>query len=87
MHQSTKLYVMQANYQTIDTKQNTQCITLCTAIETARKFLEQYYSPVVFKYVIFNKKSLVVVMDIGIILEKIKQVEIDIQTGQVLWHG
>ena len=78
---------MQANYQTRDTQQNTQCITLSTAIETARKFLEQYYSPVVFKYVTFNEKSLVVVMDIGVMLEKIKQVEVDIQTGQVLWYG
>ncbi|OLB91536.1 MAG: hypothetical protein AUH25_02385 [Thaumarchaeota archaeon 13_1_40CM_38_12] len=78
---------MRANYQTIDTQQNTQCIAVHTAIETARKFLEQYYSPVVFKYVIFNEKSLVIVMDIGIMLEKIKQVEIDIQTGRVLWYG
>jgi len=30
---------------------------------------------------------LVIVMDIGIMLEKIKQVEIDIQTGRVLWYG
>ena len=87
MHQCTKSYVMRVNYQTIDTKQNTQRITLHTAIETARKFLEQYYSPVVFKYVIFNEKSLVVIMDVGTMLEKIKQVEVDIQTGQVLWYG
>jgi len=78
---------MQVNYQTIETQQNTRCITMYTAIEAARKFLEQYYSPVVFKYVIFNEKSLVIVMDIGIMLEKIKQVEIDIQTGRVLWYG
>jgi len=78
---------MQANYQTIDTQQNTQCITVDIAIETARKFLEQYYSPVVFKYVICNEKSLIVFMDVGIMIEKIRQVEIDIQTGQVLWYS
>ena len=76
---------MQVNYQKIVTQQNTQCVTLYTAIETARKFLEQYYSPVVFKYAVFKETSLVVIMDIGIMVEKIKQVEIDIQTGQVIW--
>src|SRR5436309_342443 len=73
---------MRANYQTIDTQQNTQCIAVHTAIETARKFLEQYYSPVVFKYVIFNEKSLVIVMDIGIMLEKNKGARQAIDTAR-----
>ena len=74
---------MQANYQTIDTQQNTQCITAHTAIETARKFLEQYNSPVVFKSAYIEGKTWMVIMDVGLARERIIKVQIDSESGKI----
>ena len=47
------------------------------AIQIARKFLEQYNSPVVFKSAILKGHICEIVMDIGLTHEKIVQVKIN----------
>ncbi len=74
---------MRANYQTIDTQQNTQCITVHTAIETARKFLEQYNSPVIYKSAYLEGKTWIVTMDVGLVYERIIKVQIDSESGRI----
>ncbi len=51
------------------------------AIQIARKFLEQYNSPVVFKSAILNDTICKITMDIGLTHEKIVQVSVDTVTG------
>jgi len=53
------------------------------AIQVARKFLEQYNSPVVFKSAILNDTICKITMDIGLTHEKIVQVSVDIITGTI----
>lgn len=53
------------------------------AIQIARKFLEQYNSPVVFKSAILNDRTCEITMGIGLTHEKIVQVSVDIITGTI----
>ena len=55
-----------------------------SAIQIARKFLEQYNSPVVFKSAIINNSICSIIMDVGLTREKIVRVEVDITTGTIL---
>jgi hypothetical protein len=59
-------------------------IKIRNAIQIARKFLEQYNSPVVFKSASINNSVCSIVMDIGLIHEKIVKVEVDTTTGTIL---
>ena len=54
------------------------------AIQVARKFLEQYNSPVVFKSASLNDKLCEIAMDIGLTHEKIVQVKINTVTGTII---
>lgn len=54
------------------------------AIQTARKFLEQYNSPVVFKSAILNDDICEIAMDVGLTYEKIVQVKINTVTGTII---
>jgi len=54
------------------------------AIQIARKFLEQYNSPVVFKSANLNGTICDITMDIGLTHERIVQVKVDITTGIIL---
>ncbi len=54
------------------------------AIQIARKFLEQYNSPVVFKSATLNGTICDIVMDIGLTHERIVQVRVDTITGIIL---
>lgn len=56
------------------------------AIQVARKFLEQYNSPVVFKSANLNGDMCKIVMDVGLTHEKIVQVMIDTITGTIVEH-
>ncbi len=53
------------------------------AIQIARKFLEQYNSPVVFKSAMLIDNICKITMDIGLAHEKIVQVSVDITTGMI----
>ena len=57
------------------------------AIQVARKFLEQYNSPVVFKSASLSGTTCEITMDIGLTHEKIVQVRIDITTGIILEYS
>ncbi|WP_157927430.1 hypothetical protein [Candidatus Nitrosotalea okcheonensis] len=54
------------------------------AIQVARKFLEQYNSPVIFKSAVLNDCICEIVMDVGLAHEKIVQVKINIVTGTII---
>lgn len=62
-------------------------IKVRNAIQVARKFLEQYNSPVVFKSASLSGTICEIVMDIGLTYEKIVQVRIDIMTGIILEYS
>ena len=53
------------------------------AIDTARKFLEQYNSPVVFKSALIDGKTWIITMDIGLTLERLVEVRIDSESGRI----
>ncbi|CUR52283.1 protein of unknown function [Nitrosotalea devaniterrae] len=59
-------------------------IRVRNAIQIARKFLEQYNSPVVFKSASLNGTICDITMDIGLTHERIVQVKIYITTGTIL---
>ncbi|HEX5457175.1 MAG TPA: hypothetical protein VFX64_02185 [Candidatus Nitrosotalea sp.] len=59
-------------------------IRIRNAIQIARKFLEQYNSPVVFKSASLNDTICDIVMDIGLTHERIVQVKVDTVTGIIL---
>ena len=59
-------------------------IRVRNAIQVARKFLEQYNSPVVFKSASLNDTICDIIMDIGLTHEKIVQVKVDTITGIIL---
>lgn len=59
-------------------------IKIRNAIQVARKFLEQYNSPVVFKSASLNDDICNIVMDIGLAREKIVQVKINTITGTIV---
>ncbi|HXU95358.1 MAG TPA: hypothetical protein VFP45_02880 [Candidatus Nitrosotalea sp.] len=58
-------------------------IKIRNAIQIARKFLEQYNSPVVFKSASLNDDMCKIVMDVGLTHEKIVQVMINTITGTI----
>ena len=59
-------------------------IKMRNAIQVARKFLEQYNSPVVFKSASLNDDICTIVMDVGFTHEKIVQVVINTITGTIV---
>ena len=59
-------------------------IKIRNAIQVARKFLEQYNSPVVFKSASFNDDMCKIVMDVGLTREKVVQVMINTITGTIV---
>lgn len=54
------------------------------AIQVARKFLEQYNSPVVFKSASLNGDTCEIFMDVGLAQEKIVRVKINTNTGTII---
>jgi hypothetical protein len=62
-------------------------IKVRNAIQIARKFLEQYNSPVVFKSASLNDTVCEIAMDIGLTREKIVQVRVDTTTGIILEYA
>ncbi|MGI0092611.1 MAG: hypothetical protein ACREA8_00755 [Nitrosotalea sp.] len=59
-------------------------IKIRNAIQVARKFLEQYNSPVIFKSAILKDDICEIFMDVGLTREKIVQVRINIITGRIV---
>ncbi len=57
------------------------------AVEIARKFLEQYHSSVVFKFVVLEGEVWMVVIDVGLAFEEIRQVAVDANTGKILGYS
>jgi hypothetical protein len=62
-------------------------IKVRNAIQIARKFLEQYNSPVVFKSASLNDTVCEIAMDIGLTRAKIVQVRVDTTTGIILEYA
>jgi hypothetical protein len=54
------------------------------AIETSRKFLEQYHSLVIYKSAYLDNKKWMVSMEVGWAKEDIIEVAIDVETGKIL---
>ena len=54
------------------------------AIQIARKFLEQYNSPVVFRSAIVLDTTCKISMEVGLGQEKIVQVTIDTASGRIM---
>ncbi len=59
-------------------------VKIRNAVQVARKFLEQYNSPVVFKSAILNDYICEIIMDVGLTHEKIVQVKINTVTGTII---
>ncbi len=59
-------------------------IKIHNAIQVARKFLEQYNSPVTFKSAILKDDTCEIFMDVGLACEKIVQVRINSITGRIV---
>jgi len=54
------------------------------AIQIARKFLEQYNSPVVFRSAIIMETTCKISMEVGLAQERIVQVTIDTASGRIM---
>ncbi len=54
------------------------------AIQIARKFLEQYNSPVVFRSAIVLDTTCKISMEVGLTQERIVQVTIDTASGRII---
>ncbi len=54
------------------------------AIQIARKFLEQYNSPVVFRSAIIMETTCKISMEVGLGQERIVQVTIDTASGRIM---
>jgi len=54
------------------------------AIQIARKFLEQYNSPVVFRSAIVMDTTCKISMEVGLTQERIVQVTIDTASGRII---
>jgi len=54
------------------------------AIQIARKFLEQYNSPVVFRSAIVMDTTCKISMEVGLAQERIVQVTIDTASGRIM---
>lgn len=57
------------------------------AVAIARKFLEQYHSPVIFKSSQVDGKTWIVSMEVGLLKEEIINVIIDTETGKILRYS
>lgn len=71
---------MVRNDEIIHDRQN---IDTSRAVAIARKFLEQYHSPVIFKSTYLNNKTWIVAMEVGLLREDIMVVKIDAETGNI----
>ena len=56
------------------------------AIEIARKFLEQYHSPVIPKTAFLQKKRWFIALEVGLSKDDIMEVVVDAKTGQILGY-
>jgi hypothetical protein len=57
------------------------------AVSVARKFLEQYHSPVIFKSAYHNHNTWMISMEVGLVKEEIIEVSIDSRTGKILGYN
>jgi hypothetical protein len=57
------------------------------AIEAARKFLEQYHSPVIYKSAYLRGKNWIISMEVGLSKEEIIEVEVDTETRKILGYN
>ena len=73
-----------SNIDRIDFLEGSVDIKIRNAIQTARKFLEQYNSPVVFKSASIENSTCSIIMDVGLTREKIVKVDVDTTTGIIL---
>ena len=53
------------------------------AMTIARKFLEQYHSPVIFKSSHLNNETWMITMEVGLLKEDTITVRIDAETGKI----
>ena len=90
MRQSGSIYV---DVSGVNDKEFTQqfertptVIDASKAVEIARKFLEQYNSSTVFKFIVLEGEVWMVVMDVGLAFEEIRQVAVDADTGKILGY-
>lgn len=56
------------------------------ATEIARKFLEQYHSPVIAKTALLHKKRWFVSLEVGLSANDFMEVVIDAETGKILGY-
>ncbi|MDE1829116.1 MAG: hypothetical protein KGI25_02220 [Thaumarchaeota archaeon] len=71
---------MSRNDESADNKLS---IDASRAVAIARKFLEQYHSPVIFKSSYYDNDLWVVAMEVGLLHEYIIIVKIDGKTGKI----
>ena len=57
------------------------------ATEIARKFLEQYHSPVIAKTALLHKKRWFVSLEVGLSADDFMEVVIDAETGKILGYN
>lgn len=56
------------------------------ATEIARKFLEQYHSPVIPKNAVLDKKRWFVSLEVGMSKDDFMEVAVDAETGKILGY-
>ncbi len=68
-------------------KKQTFSIGQRKATEIARKFLEQYHSPVIPKSALLNKKRWFVSLEVGLSRDDFMEVVVDAKTGMILGYS
>ncbi|TLX85212.1 MAG: hypothetical protein E6K98_00615 [Thaumarchaeota archaeon] len=56
------------------------------AIDTARRFLEQYNSAIVFRSANLEEKTWVIMMNVGLVPERVIRVRINSENGKILGY-
>lgn len=56
------------------------------AVSIARKFLEQYHSPVIFKSAYLEKEMWKISMEVGLLKDDVIEVIINTKTGKILGY-
>lgn len=71
---------------TAQSNEDSTIISASKAIEIASKFLEQYHTSVVFKFIVLEGQVWMIVIDVGMAIEEIRQVAVDANTGKILGY-
>ncbi len=61
-------------------------VDLNRAVSIARRFLEQYHSPVILNSTRLDGTAWIISMEVGLLKDDVMEVAIDAETGKILWY-